>query len=146
MTDIFFFIRGARVVGCLILFAGFTDAIWPLNLNISDDFKVHSKEAFNNYLLKMRGEGSKMLCSGYKNCPGGQKMAKVFLHSPWRPLNHLLPIYLICWPMNITFHMIAASFLLFQYCVQFENVIPLINLIWHIMVWSLIFIDFFEQA
>ena len=56
MTDSFFFIRGARVVGCLILFAGFTDAIWPLNLNVSDDFKVHSKGAFNNYLLKMRGK------------------------------------------------------------------------------------------
>ena len=69
------------MVECLILFTGFTDALWPLNLNISDDFKVHSKGAFNNCLLKKRGKGSKMLCSGYKNCPGGQKMAKVFLHN-----------------------------------------------------------------
>ena len=45
-----FSIRGARVVECLILFTGFTDALWPLNLNISDDFKVHSKGVFNNYI------------------------------------------------------------------------------------------------
>ena len=43
------------MVECLILFTGFTDALWPLNLNISDDFKVHSKGAFNNYTVVKRG-------------------------------------------------------------------------------------------
>ena len=58
---------------------------WPLNLNISDDFKVHSKGAFNNYVDNMRGKGSKMSpfahAQGKKNCQGNQKMAKVFPHS-----------------------------------------------------------------
>ena len=73
------------MVECLILFTGFTDALWPLNLNISDDFKVHSKGAFNNYVDNMRGKGSKMSsfvhAQGIKNCQGNQKMAKVFPHS-----------------------------------------------------------------
>ena len=61
------------MVECLILFTGFTDALWPLNLNISDDFKVHSKGAFNNYVDNN--------AQGIKNCQGNQKMAKIFPHS-----------------------------------------------------------------
>ena len=84
------------MVECLILFTGFTDALWPLNLNISDDFKVHSKGAFNNYVDKMRGEGVKNVCfcpcSGYKTVQGVKKWQKFF----YIVVNHLLPIYLIC--------------------------------------------------
>ena len=88
------------MVECLILFTGFTDALWPLNLNISDDFKVHSKGAFNNYVDNMRGKGSKMSsfvhAQGIKTVHEVKKWQKVFYIVVEHHLNHLLPIYLIC--------------------------------------------------